>query len=234
VLLAIDTSTAFASVALYDGTVLFEATWLAGREHSRQLLPRVADGLVAIGRTVSDIAAVGVAIGPGSFNGLRVGLSTAKAMCLANVLPIVGIETLQSTAVQYRLTGRPIRPLFAAGRDEVATGLYKARTDRFLALEEPRQTTIAEAIQASPPETLFCGEIKPAWRAAILADARFADPTCHVAGGAENTRRAGFLAELAWNRLMEGDVDDLATIQPLYLRRPSITMRAAVVGSVAR
>ncbi len=229
-LLAIDTSTAIASVALYDERVLFESTWLAGQDHSRQLLPRVVEALRAIGRSVTEIRAVGVALGPGSFNGLRVGISTAKAICLANRLPIVGVETLRSIAYQYRLTGRPIRPLYAAGRDELATGLYQARGDSFLTLEEPRHSTIAEAIGESPPDVLFCGEIKPAWREVILAEPRFANWLWQLPGPAEAIRRAGYLAELAWQRWQAGLVDDVATLQPLYLRRPTITLRARAIG----
>src|SRR5262249_88991 len=112
VLLAIDTSTALASVALYDGRVLAEATSIAGQDHSRQLLPRIEDLLGAVQRSKSDLTALGVALGPGSFNGLRVGIATAKALAFARGLPIVGIETLRVTAYPFRRAGRPIRPLY--------------------------------------------------------------------------------------------------------------------------
>ena len=233
-LLAIDTSTAVASVALYDEKVLFEATWLAGQNHSRQLLPRVADGLKSIGRAVSDIAAVGIAIGPGRFNGLRVGISTAKAICLANDLPIIGIETLRCAAYPFQHTGRPIRPLYPAGRDELATGVYQARGINFVTLEEPRYASIANVLDQSPPEIFFCGEIKPAWFAAIRADPRFVDWPRHGTGPADSVRRAGFLAELAWLRWQSEEVDDVATLQPHSLRQPAITMPAAAVGGVGR
>lgn len=230
-LLAIDTSTGVASVALFDGRVLFEASWLAGQDHSRQLLPRVTEALNAIGCTIGDVQAVGVALGPGSFNGLRVGLSTAKAICLANSLPIVGIETLYASAYQFRLIGRPIRPIFAAGRDEVATALYEARGNEFWCLEEPRNAAFEAALRESPPNVLFCGELKPAWIDAIRTDPRL--ETERVTRPAESLRRAGFLAELAWQRWQAGRLDDVATIQPLYLRRPLITLRAgATAGGV--
>jgi tRNA threonylcarbamoyladenosine biosynthesis protein TsaB len=233
VLLAIDTSTAVASVALYDEKILFESTWIAGQDHSRQLLPRVAEALNAIGRSVGEIRAVGVALGPGSFNGLRVGIATAKAICLANCLPIIGIETLVSTAYQFRLIGRPIRPLYPAGRDELATGLYQAQGELFLTLEEPRHATIAQAVGESPPDVYFCGELKPAWIEAIRADPRFADGIWCLPRPAAAFRRAGYLAELAWQRWQAGLVDDVATLQPLYLRRPMITLRAGAIGGGA-
>jgi len=233
VLLAIDTSTSVASVAFHDGRVIFETTWLAGHDHTRQLLPRINEGLAAIGRSVAQIEAIGVAIGPGSFNGLRVGLATAKAICLANGLPIIGVDTMLLTAYQYRLTGRPTRPLYAAGKDEVATGLYQAEGETFRTLEAPRLSKIDDVVGDSPADTLFCGEIRPAWRERILSDPRFGYPDTVFPRSAEETRRAGYLAELARNLWQAGAVDDLATLEPLYLRRPAITPRAGALGGVA-
>jgi tRNA threonylcarbamoyladenosine biosynthesis protein TsaB len=233
VLLAIDTSTATASVALYDQRVVAETTWLAGRDHSRQLLPQVQALLAALGRSVADLTGLGVALGPGSFNGLRVGISTAKAIAEARGLPIVGVETLLALAYQFRLTGRPIRPLFEAARGELATGLYQAAGERFLTLEEPHLSTLDDAWRASPPETLFCGELKPAGQERL---AEWLGPRAVAAGlvvrPAENARRAGFLAELAWQSLQAGRSSDLATLQPVYLRRPAISSGAVrPVGS---
>ncbi len=231
-LLAIDTSTSVASVALYRDGVRAETTWVAGADHTRQLLPRIQDLLATLGLTPADLTAVGVAIGPGSFNGLRVGVATAKAICTALDRPIVGVETLRATAYQYRLTERPIRPLFDAGRGEVTTGLYQANDEIFGTLEEPRITTLEEALAASPVETLFCGELRPTWCERITAHvgpprrrlARWPDP-------AESARRAGYLAELAWQALRAGLLDDVATLQPLYLRRPPVSGGSPPIGS---
>jgi tRNA threonylcarbamoyladenosine biosynthesis protein TsaB len=230
VLLAIDTSTALASVALYDGRVLAEATWIAGQDHSRQLLPRIEDLLGAVQRSKADLTAVGVALGPGSFNGLRVGITTAKALAFARGLPIVGIETLRVTAYPFRLAGRPIRPLYDAGRDEVATGLYQASAMKLATLEEPRIATLDDALDASPSSTFFCGELRPAWREKI-AD-RFGPE--RVARPAEAPRRAGYLAELAWEQVRAGAGDAVATLQPIYLRRPPVHQGVGALGSAAR
>jgi tRNA threonylcarbamoyladenosine biosynthesis protein TsaB len=227
VLLAIDTSTAVASVALYDGRVLAEATWIAGADHSRQLLPRVADLLHAAGRTRADLTALGVAVGPGSFNGLRVGIATAKAIAEARGLPIAGVDTLLTAAYPFRATGRPIRPLYDAGRGEVATGLYQAGPQGFTVREEPRITALEGALDASPADSLFCGELRPSWREAI---ARRFGPASLVRP-AEEPRRAGYLAELAWERILVKGPDDVATLQPIYLRRPSIAGAARAGGS---
>lgn len=224
-LLAIDTATTVASVSLYDNQVLAETTWVAGQDQTRLLLVQVDGLLKSIARSVDDVSAVGVGIGPGSFNALRVGIATAKAICVARGIPIVGIETLRAAAYAYRLTFRPIRPLFRGGGTEVVTGLYQASEDLFATVEEPRLTTLEDALASSPEDTLFCGELRPEWTEAIHE--RFGHDGI-VPRPAESIRRAGYLAELAWHQLQDGIVSDVATLQPLYLRRPAI---GAATGS---
>jgi tRNA threonylcarbamoyladenosine biosynthesis protein TsaB len=232
VLLAVDTSTSVASVALFQEKVLAEVTWQAGTDQTRQLLPRVQELLASIGGAPSDLTALGVAVGPGSFNGLRVGIATVKAISMTRGLPIVGIETLRATAYAFRLTQRPIRPLFEAGRGEVATGLYQASEELFATLEGPRLGTLDDALAASPPGTLFCGELQSAWREQILARVGHTEARGALwPNPAENVRRAGYLADLAWQLLRAGIVADAATLQPLYLRRPPVDGAARPIGS---
>ena len=227
-LLAIDTATTIASVSLYQDTVLAEMTWVAGRDQTRELLPQIHNVLALNDKTTSDLTAIGVGLGPGSFNGLRVGITTAKVMSVALGIPVVGIDTLQAMAYQFRLTFRPVRPLFSAGLGEVATGLYQASEKLFGTLEEPRLAPLDAALDASPSDTLFCGELRPEWREAIVA--RFGEDGV-LARPAEDLRRSGYLAELAWQQLKAGIMSDAATLQPLYLRRPAISGQAGSIGS---
>ena len=227
-LLAIDTATAIASVSLYQDGVLAETTWVAGQDHTRELLPQIERLLSLVGRATTDLSAIGVGLGPGSFNGLRVGIATAKSMSVALGVPIVGIESPRALAYQFRLTFRPIRPLSNAGLGEVATGLYQASDQIFATIEEPRISSLEAALNASPSDTLFCGELRPEWREAIVA--RFGEDGV-LPRPSEGLRRSGYLAELAWDQLQAGIVSDAATLQPLYLRRPAITGRAGSIGS---
>jgi len=229
-LLAIDTSTSQASIAIYRDAVLAEASWVAGHDQTRDLLPEVQHLLRLTGLTVKDLTAVGVALGPGGFNGLRVGLATAKAIVAARGLVIVGIDTPRVDAYQFHLTYRPIRPIYDAGRGEVATGLYKEADELFATLEEPRITSLDDALDGSPPETLFCGELRPEWRQKIQE--RFG-PDGHVVDPAGAVRRAGYLAELAGQLVSAGITDNPATLQPIYLRRPPIHGGARAFGRTA-
>ena len=115
--LAIDTSTDTASLALVqDSQVLAELTWHCGQSHSTELLPRLLDLLNQSKLSLESTNGIIVARGPGSFNGLRVGISTAKGLALSLGCPIIGISTLEAAAYPHADTGLPICPIFSAGR----------------------------------------------------------------------------------------------------------------------
>src|SRR5437764_105699 len=125
-LLALDTSTLAAGRALYrDGAPLAELQWPAGRAQTTAVLHEIDRLLGLAGLTVADLAAVAVAPGPGSFNGLRVGLSTAKGLVFALGLPLLGVPTLDATAYPHAAGGRPVRAVLAAGRGRLVSALYR-------------------------------------------------------------------------------------------------------------
>src|SRR5690349_18029225 len=98
-LLALDTSTSTASVALFDGhQVLSETTWRAGREHSTRVLLEVEIALERIGRSHEQLSGLVVARGPGSFTGVRVALSVAKGIAAGRGLPTWGVSSLDTLA----------------------------------------------------------------------------------------------------------------------------------------
>ena len=219
--LAIDTSTDTASLALVrDRHVVAELTWRCGQNHTRQLLPNVDHLLRQFGLGPQAITGVIVAGGPGSFNGLRVGVGTAKGLAFSLSIPIVGISSLETEAYQYAATGLPICPIFNAGRGEIATAMYYKRDGEWLQLVDEHITTVETLCAQITARTLFCGEYVPNVASQIeeLCKEKAAIPSAVT-----NLRRAGFLAELGLRRLEAGDHDDPATLQPSYLRRPSIT-----------
>ncbi len=219
-LLAIDTSTQIAGIALYrEGSLREECTWWSEQNHTTELMPAVVALLARQGITTADLQSIAVALGPGSFNGLRVGISTAKGLAYALGIPLVGVSTLEVLAYPHALHRSPIRPLLPSGRGQVSTALFRSWRGQWRRLEEDGLDTVENLCQRTTRRTLFCGEITPA-----LADllrqrlGRLAVVAAPVAA----FRRAGFLADLAWKRLQAGQRDDPAALQPIYLRRPSI------------
>ena len=219
-LLAIDSSTDTASVALWhQGAVVAELTWRTAQNQTRELLPNVVHLLKLAGADMKDLTGLVVARGPGSYNGLRAGMATAKGLALALELPLVGIGTLEAEALPYAESGLPIRPIQDAGRGELATALYRLSRGRWRQLEEECLSTLEALCSEVRHRTLFCGALS--FKVADQLRERLG--RLAVLPAAPPLRRAGYLAELGRRRLEAGDRDTPATLQPLYLRRPQIT-----------
>jgi tRNA threonylcarbamoyl adenosine modification protein YeaZ len=219
--LAIDTSTDTASLALIqDGQVLAELTWRSGQNHSTQLLPNLNHLLDQSKLSLQSLTGIIVARGPGSFNGLRVGISTAKGLAFSLGIPIVGISSLEAEAYQYAGTGLPVCPIFNAGRGEVATALYQKKRNEWCQLTAEYITTVDTLCSQISTKTLFCGEFVPTVASQLRAHLR---QKAVIPSAVTMLRRASFLAELGLKQLEADNYDNPATLQPLYLRRPSIT-----------
>jgi tRNA threonylcarbamoyladenosine biosynthesis protein TsaB len=222
-LLALDTATRLASIALFDGQrLLSEATWHSARQHTVELMPRAVEMLDHAGVAPQDLVAVGVAQGPGSFTGLRVALSVAKGLAAAHDLALLGVPTLDIVAYAHRRQPLPVCALVQAGRGRVCWALYHITGENWHSASDYHLSSVEEvatAIGDMAQEMLIAGEMWPSTVATfrdILGDiGQFASP-------AATLRRAGYLAELAWQRHERGERDDPASLVPIYLHEPSI------------
>lgn len=219
--LAIDTSTETASLAIVqESQVLAELTWYCRQNHSVELMPSINRLLEQASLSLKSLSGVIVARGPGSFNGLRVGVSTAKGLAFSLGVPLAGISTLEAAAYQYAETGFPVCPVFNAGRGEIATAIYQKNGNQWRQIIAEHITTVYSLCSQITKKTIFCGEAALAVLEQIkekLGQKAIIPPL------ASRLRRAAFLAELGMKRLKDGDYDNPATLQPIYLRRPPIT-----------
>jgi len=221
--LAIDTSTDTASLALVqDSTVLAELTWRCEQNHSVELLPRLADLLSRTKSSLQSISCIMVAKGPGSFNGLRVGVSTAKGLAFSLGIPVVGISTLEVEAYQHAETNLPICPIFNAGRGEIATAIYQMKGNEWRRISSEHITTVETLCSQITTKTIFCGEFVASIAGQLRKQLK---QRAIISSSTARLRRASFLAELGQQRLKAGNYDNPATLHPLYLRRPPITKR---------
>src|SRR5215469_13625359 len=126
-LLALDTSTRYSSVALCSDSEFYgEYTWYSGNNHSIELLEYVQRLCAQAQISLQQVELIAVAIGPGSFTGVRVALATAKALAFALRKPLIGVSTLDIFAFQQHRYGvqRPVCALLEAGRSEVYAASY--------------------------------------------------------------------------------------------------------------
>jgi len=219
--LAMDTSTDTASLALvHEGKILAELTWCCQQNHTTQLLPNLQHLLDQTRVSLQSIDSIIVARGPGSYNGLRVGISTAKALAFSLEIPVIGISTLEAEAYQHAATGLPVCPILNAGRDEIATALYQLKDNVWSQMATEHLSTVDALCSRVTDRTVFCGEYLSTIAEYII---RQLGEKAVIKSQFAGLRRAGFLAELGLKRLEVGDYDDPITLQPVYMRGPSIT-----------
>ena len=208
-LLALDTSTSTASVAVFDGRqVLSETTWLAGREHSTRLLVEVQIALERVGKTPEHLTGLVVARGPGSFTGVRVALSVAKGMAAALHIPAWGVSSLDVLALAACDSALPIRVVLEAGRGRYATALYARETQ----VDPPTLVTLDRLVEIIAEPTLVIGELGPEARQRLEQH-----PFARLAPEAACARRAGYLAELGWRLAESGDPGDPGSVDAFYI-----------------
>ncbi len=220
-LVAIDTSTGRPGLAFHDGTeVLAEMTWGGGAHHTEQLAPALVELLARCGKKAADIQAVGVAIGPGSFTSLRVGLSFAKGLCMALHLPVVGVPTLDVVAACVPPAGKILAAVLQAGRGRLAVGWYRSTRKGWQPTQPPVGMTAEELEQCIHKPTIVCGELTADQRQ--LLKRRFKNVS--LASPADCVRRPGVLAQIAWERWQAGRVDPAAALAPIYLHTTGVPL----------
>jgi tRNA threonylcarbamoyladenosine biosynthesis protein TsaB len=162
------------------------------------------------------LVAVAVAKGPGSFTGLRIGISIAKGLCLGLGIPLIAIPTLDIMAYAVGDPGRPVYAVLEAGRGRISVARYH------FAEGLPVQEGATELHQTDiwlPPAgepVLVAGELSAELAERLMRAPQSADIA--LASLAGSVRRAAYLAELAWGRMQAGQTDDLDTTQPEYIK----------------
>ncbi len=223
-LLAIDTSTRVTGVAVLDGDrVMAELVWHSELNHSQELLPNLERVLDIAGASrgadrLAAIDAIAVALGPGGYGGLRVGVSTAKAFALVRGIDIVGVDTLAAQAACCGAGPRTVWAALPAGRDELACARYRLDGAGIATLAPPSLLAperLGNALQAGD---FVAGELPPETIARLGQP-----PGVTVVAGPGGLRRPWAVGWLGRLQLASAGPADPSTLQPVYLRRPAIT-----------
>jgi len=221
-ILALNTSTRQCSMALLgeDRTVMAEQLMFEGKGHFSGLMPAVDTLLTGAEVEPGDIKGVAVATGPGSFTGLRVGLSLAKGFCHALHVPIMGISSLRALAFQLPFSEHPIAPILSSRKGEVFTALFL--WDRGNSLQRQGKDDcfrINEFPSLFIEKTVFVGNDYPSQgpllKELLGTHARIAPPHCWQL-------KASSVGALALARFDAGDFDDPGNLIPRYFRSPDI------------
>ncbi len=219
-LLAIDTATHTAGLALCDqAQVWAEEIWHSAMTHTVELMPRIQRMLSTHRVSIESLAGIGVSLGPGSFTGLRIGLAAAKGMALPHRLPIVGIPTLDVVAYPFQGAGQPVWAIVQAGRGRIGVACYDHIEGEWAQSTPPTLSTIEGLCDLAAGPAVFTGEID---EQAVEVMRERLGHAATIPTPALRLRRPTCLGELAAARLAHNDVDDVATLAPLYLQHPAV------------
>lgn len=213
-LLAIDTSTRSVGLALFDGVqVLAETIWESRDFHTVELAPAVAEMLKRAHINASDLSAITVAIGPGSFTGLRIGLALAKGMVFVQRIPLIGVPTLDITAAAITPGKLPLGAVLRAGRGRLAIAWYDNENNAWKLRSKIEVWTPQELCERVVSPAVVCGELSAVERQLIAEK----NPFIQMVSAARSVRRPAYLAEIGWQRWQANQVDDPEGLSPIYL-----------------
>lgn len=216
-ILGIETSTPVCSVAIACGDrVLVEYTLELGTHHSERLQPMIELALREADLRVGDLDGVGVAAGPGSFTGLRIGMGTAKGLCRGGQLNLVCVPTLAGMAFGAGVAGVPVCPMLNARRGNVYAGVYDLVGGMPVSRIADRADAVSNWAMDLPRPVVVVGDGAWAYREVIEGamgrEAYFVNATL-------GRPSAGAIALLGQARCEQGAGDDVALAEPVYLRR---------------
>lgn len=219
-IMALDSSGLVATVALVtEEAILAEYTVNFKKTHSQTLLPMLEEIVKMVELDLSQVDAIAVAAGPGSFTGLRIGSATAKGLGLALKKPLIAVPTMDGLAYNLYGTDKLICPMMDARRNQVYTGLYEYRENELLTVLP--QTAIAveemlDNINNLGREVIFLGDGADAYKDIILEKTKvsFSFAPVHL-----NRQRAGAIGALAISYYNKNMLETAAEHEPVYLRQ---------------
>jgi len=213
-IIAIDTSTEWIGLAIFDGVqVLAESIWRSKNYHTVELAPALNELITRAQISRDQISAVAVAIGPGSFTGLRIGVAAAKGFAIALNVPLLGIPSLDILAFAQSGLRRPMIALLKVGRGRFAYGRYLFKKNKWerqgeIAVGEPKEI----AVTINSP-VFVCGEMGVEERQILGRKWK----TAKLSSASQGLRRPSVLAELAWQALKSGKSAEFTNPIPIYV-----------------
>ncbi|MFL0267215.1 tRNA (adenosine(37)-N6)-threonylcarbamoyltransferase complex dimerization subunit type 1 TsaB [Candidatus Clostridium radicumherbarum] len=219
-ILSIDSATECASIAVIDeNKLLGEISLNHKKQHSVILMPMVDSLLKSLELTIKDMDGFVVSKGPGSFTGLRIGMSMIKGLSQGTNKPFISVSSLDALAYNMAYTGGIICPMLDALRDNVYTALYSFKNDKLIKLTDYMVLHIDELIEMLKQydcSVTFLGDASLKFKSKLL---KSFDKN-HFAPNHLNLVKASSLGELGLNLLSSGIRDELFSTAPIYIRKP--------------
>lgn len=159
-ILCVDTSTSTTLIALSEDAQILDHESVSSADHAAALLPTIEAVLLRANLRLKDIDGFGVVTGPGSFTGLRIGLSTIKGFCLAYPRPVVGLHSLQLLALSAPLTDQTLAPVIHSRKGKVFTALYQRTEEHLREILKPTEVDVPDFFKDNPGVIIFGSAIE--------------------------------------------------------------------------
>jgi len=215
-ILAVDTATTSCSVALFNGRqLLAEEVYTAGKTHSRHLLSIIHGILGRCECTPDDLSGIAVTRGPGTFTGLRIGISTVKGLASALGIPVVGVSSLAALAYPLVWIPHPVVAMIDARRGEIYHACYDDNADCWEGAPIATVSAPDAVADSLPKDAVLVGSGAALYRNLFetrLPGIQFADENAHVI-------RAASVGLLAMDRFEGRDADPVDALVPEYIRK---------------
>jgi tRNA threonylcarbamoyladenosine biosynthesis protein TsaB len=215
-LLAVDTSTKTIGLALTDGQqILAQSSWYSRNHHTVELSPAIERMLKQCQVEADVLTCLGVALGPGSFTGLRIGLAVVKGLSIALGIPVIGVPTLEIYAYAQALEpNRQLAAFLQAGRNKYAFQWYQVEKKGWKASSEIFVISSAEIPEILQQPCIVSGELTAEDRDLVRCECKQA----RLNPPALSYRYPTHLAEMAWQRWKKGERTDVNDLAPIYLQ----------------
>jgi tRNA threonylcarbamoyladenosine biosynthesis protein TsaB len=230
--LGFDSGSMIARIGLVSGGRIVASVAHRVKSHGADLPAAIDELMHDAGIKIKELSAIAVGTGPGSFTGLRVGVSYAKGLAAGASIRIVGIPSLDAMALcgsrsPTAHNGVKICPILDARKGEVYTSLYEVVNDALEKISDDLVIPLDEFASRITGEVLFVGDSK-AEDARVLVVRNGGSAT--IAGAAELWHQGSFIAALGAARVARDDVDEAATVEPLYVRAPGASVKSTAVN----
>lgn len=219
IILALDTATAYTCVALLDDDALVAERWVPSTSHSRSLLPSIEDLLGQSRVCLDDLGLIGVGLGPGSFTGLRIGLTLAKTLAFARGLPLIGVSTLDALAHNATEQDILICPALDALKNEVYCASYSKDKHGLRCIQAPaaRDPSVWTMELSENNEKVFIlGSALEKYEGIFRENLR--DKIRVPSLNEQNRISAAYVGKIAFEKFKESGPDDPGILEPMYCR----------------
>ncbi len=213
-LFVLDTSTEMVGMCLYDGVqVVAEQLWKSKNFHTVELVPTINRMFKQAGFHTKELTALGVALGPGSFTSLRIGLSVIKGLALPLNLPIVGMPSLDILAASQPAKNVPMLAILHLGRGRLASMRYQYQDGAWKSTTDLLVSDARELAKTIDSPIYICGEMDSHERQLLGRKWK----TAEVAPASMCVRRPLVFAEMVWERVQNNQVQPIAELSPIYV-----------------